>query len=50
MKTLTGVRGLPVSTRVMTVTRDAIGVEMYSTAAMHHRMPLFLRIQLISSL
>ena len=48
IKTLTGVRGWPVSSRVITDSR--IGIEVYSKAAKLERMALFVRMMLISRL
>ena len=48
IKTLTGVRGWPVSIRVITDSR--IGIEVYSKAAKLERMALFVRMMLISRL
>lgn len=50
INTLTGVRGWPVSTRVMTDTSIANGTEVYSKAARADRTLLFVRIIFISSL
>ena len=41
VKTFTGVRGWPVNTRVMTVTKAAVGVEMYWKAIMPDKSALF---------
>ena len=50
MKTLTGVMGWPVSTRVTTDNRVAVGSELSHKARTPDRMALFLRMMLISLL
>ena len=50
MNTFAGVRGCPVSESVMIVSMVAIGVEVYSNAAMADKTALFFRMKLISFL
>ena len=50
MNTFAGVRGCPVSESLMIVGMVAIGVEVYSNAAMADKTALFFRMRLISFL